>query len=65
MSPSRGRRIEPALLREALESAAAAAVDAGIVTPDRSVVYDVVHMEVEMANQHVRAYRVIITPKDT
>jgi hypothetical protein len=60
-----GTQDEPALLRQALESAAAAAVASGDVTPDRTVVYDVIHMEVEIANQHVRTYRVIITPQGT
>jgi hypothetical protein len=59
---SEGTEDSPATLEEALASAAAEAVRAKVVTKRRTVRYDVVRMEVEIANQHVRTYRVVLTP---
>jgi hypothetical protein len=59
---SDGTPDSPATLDEALASAAAEAVRAGVVTRRRTVRYDVVKLEVEIANQHVKTYRVVVTP---
>jgi len=59
---SEGTEDSPATLEEALASAAAEAVRAKVVTKRRTVRYDVVKLEVEMANQHVKTFRVVVTP---
>ncbi len=53
----------PATLDEALYSAAEQAVRAGVVTKDGGPVwYDVASLQVEIANQHIRTFKVIVTP---
>ena len=73
---SRGRRVEAFLgiagedngmnptLENALLNAAEQAVHHRAVLPGGPVYFDIVHMEAEIANQHIRAYKVIVTPKD-
>lgn len=53
----------PAKLSEALQSAADEAVAAGVVSQKGGPVwYDITGMQVEIANQHIKTYRVIVTP---
>jgi hypothetical protein len=61
---SHGTEEDPAKLSEALSSAAAAAIDAGLVASDRAAWFDVTSVEVELANQHARTLRVGVTQKD-
>jgi hypothetical protein len=51
---STGTEEDPAKLSEALSSAAEAAIEAGLVSKERSAWFDVVSVEVELANQHPR-----------
>jgi flavin-binding protein dodecin len=60
---SDGASGDSATLDEALASAAAKVVGDRLVTPDQTVWFDIVSMQVEIANQHVRTYRVGITPQ--
>ena len=62
---SNGTDEDPAKLSEALSSAAAAAIDAGLVGSDRTAWFDVTSIEVELANQHPKTLRVGVTQKDT
>ncbi len=52
---------DPATLGEALASAAEKVVREGLVTPDRTMVFDVVQLQVEIGNQHVHTFTVGIT----
>lgn len=61
---SRGAEGDPASLNDALSNAAAAAVEGGAVTKDRPAWYDIAGMQVEIANQHIRTFRVIVTPHE-
>jgi len=73
---SRGRRIQGFLgvageangmnptLENALLNAAEQAVHHGSVVAGKPLYFDIVHMEAEIANQHIRTYKVIVTPKD-
>ena len=55
---------DPASLQSALTDAAERAVKAGAVTKERGPVwYDVTRLEAEIANQHVKTFRVTITPQ--
>jgi hypothetical protein len=60
---SEGTRGNPAKLSEALSSAAAAAIDAGLVSKDRSAWFTITSLEVELANQHPKTFRVGVTPR--
>jgi hypothetical protein len=73
---SRGRRVQGFLgiagedngmnptLENALLNAAEQAVRPGSVVAGKPLYFDIVHMEAEIANQHIRTYKVIVTPKD-
>ncbi len=52
---------DPATLDEALMSAAEQAVESGTVDRERSVWFDIVQLEVEIGNQHVKTYKVGIS----
>jgi hypothetical protein len=52
---------DPATLGEALASAAEKVVREGIVTPDQTMVFDIVRLRVEIGNQHVKTFTVGIT----
>lgn len=58
---SEGTPDDPARLDEALQSAADDIVRAGIVSGDQPVWFSVTSLEVEMANQHVKTFRVGVT----
>ena len=60
---SHGSDEDPAKLSEALRSAAAAAIDAGIVASDKTAWFDITSVEVELANQHPKTLRVGVTQK--
>lgn len=45
-------------LNEAFESAAGQALEAGIIGPGQTAMFDVLFIEVELGNQHPRTYRV-------
>ena len=60
---SRGDETDPASLNDALKSAATEAVERGAVSREGGPVwYDIAGMQVEIANQHIRTFRVIVTP---
>jgi hypothetical protein len=61
---STGTVKDPAKLSEALSSAAAAAIKAGLVSSDKSAWFDVTSFEVELANQHPKTFRVGVTQQD-
>jgi hypothetical protein len=61
---SEGVHGNPAKLSEALSSAAGAAIDAGFVGNGKTAWFDITTMEVELANQHPKTFRVGVTPKD-
>ena len=50
-------------LNEALESAAGQAIEAGIIGPGRTAMFDVLFIEVELGNQHPRTYRIGVAEK--
>lgn len=54
----------PAKLSEALSSAAAEAIRAGLVGGGKTAWFDITTLEVELANQHPKTFRVGVTPKD-
>lgn len=51
----------PATLDEALRSAAEKIVDEDLVSGDDTLWFNVVGIEVEIANQHVKTFRVTVT----
>jgi len=53
---SEGDEKNPATLDEALMSAAEQAVDSEVVNREQSVWFDIVSLEVEIGNQHVKTY---------
>ncbi len=60
---SLGNENDPASLNDALKSAAAEAVEKGAVSREGGPVwYDIAGMQVEIANQHIKTFRVIVTP---
>ena len=62
---STGTNEDPAKLSEALSSAAAAAIEAGLVGNGKTAWFDVVSLEVELANQHPKTFKVGVTSQDT
>lgn len=58
---STGTERDPAKLSEALSSAAAAAIEAGLVGGEKTAWFDVTSIEVELANQHPKTLRVGVT----
>ena len=61
---SEGEDGNPAKLSEALSSAAAEAIRAGLVGGGKTAWFDITTLEVELANQHPKTFRVGVTPKD-
>ena len=53
---------DPAKLTDALRSAAAEAIAAGLVSADKSAWFRITSVEVELANQHPKTFRVEVTP---
>lgn len=51
----------PATLAEALQSAAAKVVDAGVVTSGSPQWFTLTSLEVEIANQHVKTFKAGVT----
>ena len=60
---SEGDSEYPATLDEALESAASKVVRDGLVSGDETAWFDITEMQVEIGNQHVKTYRVTVTPR--
>ncbi len=56
---------EPPTLNEALESAAGAAIRAGVISSTRTAWFDLTAVEVELGNQHPRTLRVKVTEQET
>ncbi len=61
---SEGEEGNPAKLSEALESAAAEAIKQKFVSKDQAAWFDITSMEVLLANQHPRTFKVGVTLKD-
>lgn len=61
---STGTSANPAKLSEALSSAAEQAIDAGFVGGEKTAWFDITSLEVELANQHPKTFRVGVTLKD-
>ena len=61
---SHGEEGNPAKLSEALGSAAAEAIRAGLVGGGKTAWFDITTLEVELANQHPKTFRVGVTPKE-
>lgn len=60
---SEGTHDNPAKLSEALSSAAAAAIEAGLVGGGKSAWFTITSLEVELANQHPKTFKVGVTQK--
>jgi hypothetical protein len=61
---STGTKGNPAKLSEALSSAAAEAIRAGLVGGEQTAWFDITSLEVELANQHPKTFRVGVTQRD-
>lgn len=61
---SMGEEDNPAKLSEALSSAAAEAIRAGLVGNGKTAWFDITTLEVELANQHPKTFRVGVTPQE-
>lgn len=61
---SEGTSDSPAKLSEALSSAAAEAIRVGLVGGDVTAWFDITSLEVELANQHPKTFRVGVTLKE-
>jgi hypothetical protein len=61
---SEGTHDDPAKLSEALRSAAAEAIRQGLVGGDKTAWFDITSLEVELANQHPKTFRVGVRLKE-
>ena len=60
---STGMHGNSATLDEALASAAEKIVNSELVTPEKTVWFDLSGLEVEIGNQHVKTYKATLTEK--
>ena len=62
---SNGTSESPAKLSEALSSAAQQAIEADLVGSGKTAWFDITSLEVELANQHPKTFKVGVTKKDS